>query len=57
MISCLSLRTVLHSFIKYWWLTGSLGIPAGALATGAGSLKTPAEREIFGGLANAAYQR
>jgi len=31
------------------------GIPAGALATGAGSLKTVNEREIFGGFANAAY--
>jgi len=29
------------------------GFAAGALATGAGSLKTPADREKFGGLANA----
>lgn len=32
-----------------------VGIPAGGLATGAGSLKTPAERTKYGGLANAAY--
>lgn len=31
------------------------GIPAGGLATGAGSLKTVAERTKYGGLANAAY--
>lgn len=30
------------------------GIPAGGLATGAGSLKSPAERTKYGGLANAA---
>jgi Zn-dependent M28 family amino/carboxypeptidase len=31
------------------------GVPAGGLATGAGSLKTAAERTTFGGFANAAY--
>ena len=31
------------------------GWPAGALATGAGAIKTVAERDIFGGLANAPY--
>lgn len=31
------------------------GIPAGGLATGAGALKTVAERTKYGGLANAAY--
>ena len=31
------------------------GIPSNGLATGASGLKTPGQREIFGGLANAAY--
>jgi Zn-dependent M28 family amino/carboxypeptidase len=35
--------------------TKQAGIPAGGLATGAGSLKTAAERTTYGGLAGAAY--